>query len=285
MYVSNRRDGSVWVRVGTQLKDHIWNQRYQQHNSLHDSVLTEDHIKIMSQLNYTKICVLTDLHLQMRSFSAWQPSYLIFHHLPSEEEWIVSMQHHEQCRSNAVVALKDHNFQCWHNKQLSNIHSSKHKTLSSFQNYFGFNFIDQHPRRLTCGQFKNTDSFASLKPSPTFLTTSSIQLFDNQKTKNFSILGNTKTTSISKRKTNDNSDTVNIPSKTNVVNNNFLLKTFSLVPNDNDAWKCTKNSRESDRKTFNENKYQENRPKNSFTLVGSYYHVYLKVAQCSPPLS
>ena len=65
VHVSVQRDGTVWVRLGDDDKTTEWKYASERRRSVQSTILSLLHVSLLSSLNYTDVCVLTDLQLDI----------------------------------------------------------------------------------------------------------------------------------------------------------------------------------------------------------------------------
>ena len=251
VYVSVKRDGSVWVRVGTDRQGSDWVHEKQDSQIYHGSVLSDYDIDVLNFLPHSDLCVLTDLELSIHSTAAWQPSYLIVFQPFSKQQWIVNMEHHNDCHSSTVIRLSNNA------DVLECFHASRQQPLKR-----GFNFQNDENLRITCGVFN--------PPPPTDLTFSSdLDEQNNSTHSSYDSENNTSWLTNNKQQHNNKpvDETNGAKKGEKLLQSSLVLKTFSFEPGDKDAWKCDGGLNAS----------------NAFTFKGSYYYVYAKVAQCPSP--
>ena len=105
VWVSVKRDGSVWTRLGGDRLADDWIHDSEKERSYHGAVLKEQDIQLLARLNYTQSCVLSDLDLNIFTSSAWQPSYLVAFDPAEKRNHIVTMKHHKDCSSKALIQI------------------------------------------------------------------------------------------------------------------------------------------------------------------------------------
>lgn len=105
VWISVKRDGSVWTRLGGDRLAEDWIHDSEKERSYHGAVLKEHDIQLLTKLNYTQTCVLSDLDLNIVTSSAWQPSYLVAFDPAEKRNHIVTMKHHKDCSSKALIRI------------------------------------------------------------------------------------------------------------------------------------------------------------------------------------
>lgn len=216
--MSVKRDGSVWVRVGSDRHGDDWVHENEDRRMYHGSVLSDQDIELLTTLHYTDLCVLTDLRVSFHSLAAWQPSYLIVYEASSKQPLIVNMEHNHDCDTRNVIRLSDNgdSLECFY----------KSKNVSEQK----FNLQGGEAPRMTCG-FPNNN-----------------HLFDDSSSDLDSTINN--------YTSNDNTTTTtptNQPPFFNIGDiskNKMVLKTFSFEARDKDAWMCGGASNASNAFTF-----------------------------------
>ena len=91
-YVSVTRDGSVWLRLGTDDVEFDWSLKDVRGPRVQTPVLGDRMLSLLTSTAATDYCVLTDLDLRLTVQGAWHPSYLTFYDPSLAETRIVSIR-------------------------------------------------------------------------------------------------------------------------------------------------------------------------------------------------
>lgn len=91
-YVSVTRDGSVWLRLGTDSTSFDWELVDARRPRVQTPVLSDEMMQLLASTAATDYCVLTDLDLRLTVQGAWHPSYVTFYDPSSAETRIVSIR-------------------------------------------------------------------------------------------------------------------------------------------------------------------------------------------------
>ena len=106
VYVSLTRDGSVWIRFGTDHASSEWNLENEARFPTQLSVLEKIVVNVLETINYTDSwCALTDLDLRLRADSGWHPSYMTVFDPKEKQIKTIVYRHHRDCLMSTNISL------------------------------------------------------------------------------------------------------------------------------------------------------------------------------------
>ena len=97
VYISMHRDGSVWVRAGQDHRDLDWAYEKETVKKFKAILVETEMIDMISSLNYTKYCVLTDINFVVNMAKAWHLSSLRGFSPGLKKIKIFSFRKHKDC--------------------------------------------------------------------------------------------------------------------------------------------------------------------------------------------
>ena len=114
VYVSATRDGSRWLRVGSDQKAADWIYQSEFENKYQINMFPTDTLNLLKTLNYTRYCVLSDLDFSIRMESAWQPSYVVVFNPGNRRSKLLRFPNEEDCsmQSNLTLSESKQKFLC-----------------------------------------------------------------------------------------------------------------------------------------------------------------------------
>lgn len=107
VHISLTRDGSVWVRVGSDQSSSEWTVDEETRFPLQLSVLDPSEVNLLTFINYTDSCALTDIVMLVRADSGWHPSYLTVFDPADKETKVVLFRHNKDCQMSTNLSLSD----------------------------------------------------------------------------------------------------------------------------------------------------------------------------------
>ena len=114
VYISLTRDGSVWVRAGTDHKDRDWTFIREREHRFQDIIISRLSLEMIKSFNYTRYCVLTDINLVLKAEGGWHPSYVNVYNPQTKRTMALSFNHTKDCYSetNITFTLNKQGFVC-----------------------------------------------------------------------------------------------------------------------------------------------------------------------------
>ncbi|KAI0240568.1 hypothetical protein LSAT2_008697, partial [Lamellibrachia satsuma] len=85
VYISVTRDGSVWLRAGVENKASDWIYSHETSHYLRATFLTTEMVQVLTSINYTDYCVLSDLDMVIQMKSSWHPSYVVAYNVATKK--------------------------------------------------------------------------------------------------------------------------------------------------------------------------------------------------------
>ena len=105
VYISLTRDGSVWVRAGTDHKDRDWTYMREREHRFQDILISKSSLEMMKSFNYSESCALTDIDLVVKAEGGWHPSYINVYNPDSKRMMTVRFRHNEDCYTETNISL------------------------------------------------------------------------------------------------------------------------------------------------------------------------------------